>query len=137
MADRRWVDVGNASELGSKPVARVEAEGLTLALSFAGGTFAAIGATCVHEGGPLDEGTLNDDGCIVCPWHEWQYDRVTGRVPGGSECVVAYEVEVRDGRVRVDVARVQRDLGFGWAGEGQGEAGQVTGRYRRRPARPA
>jgi multimeric flavodoxin WrbA/nitrite reductase/ring-hydroxylating ferredoxin subunit len=104
MANQKWVDVGNASELGRKPVTRVGAEGLTLALSFADGTFAAIGATCAHEGGPLDEGTLNGDGCIVCPWHEWEYDRVTGRVPGGSECVVAYDVEVRDGRVRVDVA---------------------------------
>jgi len=103
MADDKWVDVGAALDLRDKPIARVEAEGLALALSFADGRFAAIGAKCVHKGGPLDQGAL-DGGCIVCPWHQWKYDRVTGRLPGRPAGVVAYDVEVRDGRVRVDIA---------------------------------
>lgn len=103
MAESKWVDVGAASDLQGKPVARVEVEGLALALSFADGTFAAIDATCAHKGGPLDEGTLAD-GCIACPWHQWKYDRVTGRRPGSPAAVLAYDVEVRDGRVRVDAA---------------------------------
>lgn len=101
--DRQWVDVGDASDLSGRPVTRVEAGGVPLALSFADGTFAAIAAVCAHKGGPLDQGTL-DDGCIVCPWHQWKFERVSGRVPGRSAGVVAYEVEVRDGRVRVDMA---------------------------------
>ena len=103
MADRKWIDVGNASELASKPVTRVDTGGLTLALSFADGTFAALAATCIHKGGPLDEGTLSD-GCLVCPWHQWKYDRVTGRVVGRPAGVAGYDVEVREGRVLVDVA---------------------------------
>ena len=54
MADHTWVDVGAASDLRGRPVARVEAEGLALVLSFADGTFAAMDATCAHKGGPLD-----------------------------------------------------------------------------------
>ena len=81
MADRNWIDVGAASDLRDTPVRRVEAEGLALALSCADGTFAAVAATCVHKGGPLDQGVLDGD-CIVCPWHQWKYNRVTGRIPG-------------------------------------------------------
>ncbi len=103
MEPRKWVDVGAASELRDKPVARVEADGLALALSFADGKFAAVAAECAHKGGPLDKGAL-DGGCIVCPWHQWKYDRVTGRVTGSPAGVAAYDVEVHDGRVRVDVA---------------------------------
>ena len=108
MADRNWIDVGAASDLRGTPVRRVEAEGLALALSCADGTFAAVAATCVHKGGPLDQGAL-DGGCIVCPWHQWKYNRVTGRIPGRPGGVVAYEVEVREGRVRVDVASGRGD----------------------------
>jgi nitrite reductase/ring-hydroxylating ferredoxin subunit/multimeric flavodoxin WrbA len=97
------VDVGAASDLETRPLTRVDADGVALALSFAGGTFAAIAATCAHKGGPLDQGTLEGD-CVVCPWHQWKYDRVTGRVPGRPAGVLAYDVEVRDGRVRVDLS---------------------------------
>jgi nitrite reductase/ring-hydroxylating ferredoxin subunit len=34
--------------------------------------------TCLHVGGPLAEG-LVEDGCVVCPWHGWTYDLATGR----------------------------------------------------------
>jgi len=103
LADHKWVDVGAASELRDKPVARVEVEGLALALSFADGVFAAVAARCVHKGGPLDSGTL-EGGCLVCPWHQWKYDRVTGRHQESPARVAAYDVEVRDGRVLVDVS---------------------------------
>ncbi len=103
MADRRWIEVGAASDLRAVPVKRIEAAGVALALSYADGTVAALSATCAHKGGPLDEGVL-DGGCLVCPWHRWKYDRVTGRIPGRPAGVAAYDVEVRDGRVWVDVA---------------------------------
>lgn len=37
MGSSKWIDVGAAAELRNKPVARVEADGLALALSFADG----------------------------------------------------------------------------------------------------
>jgi nitrite reductase/ring-hydroxylating ferredoxin subunit/multimeric flavodoxin WrbA len=102
VADRKWVDVGAASDLRDRPVGRIEVEGMALALSWADGVFAAVDATCAHKSGPLDKGTLAD-GCLVCPWHQWKYDRITGRASGRPEAVAAYVVEERDGRVRVDV----------------------------------
>ena len=103
MADARWIDVGAESELRDTPVTRVEVEGLALALTCADGVFAAVAARCVHMGGPLDGGTL-EGGCLVCPWHQWKYDRVTGRHQDSPAAVAAYDVEVRDGRVLVDAA---------------------------------
>ena len=103
MAASRWIDIGAASDLGRQPVARVEVEGLVLALTFADGRFTAVDARCAHKGGPLDQGTL-EGGCVVCPWHNWKYDRVSGRVPGRDQGVPVYTVEVRGGRVLVDAA---------------------------------
>ena len=103
MAERKWIDVGATAALSNSPVRRLEIDGLVLALSYHDGTFAALAASCAHKGGPLDQGTLVD-GCIVCPWHNWKYDRVTGQAVGRAAGVDAYDVEIRDGRVLVDVA---------------------------------
>ncbi len=103
MTDRQWLDVGAAADLRDRPLTRVEAGGLALVLSYADGKFGAIDATCAHRGGLLEQGALAG-GNIVCPWHHWQYDRLTGRLPGDRAGVAAYDVEERDGRVRVDLA---------------------------------
>ncbi len=38
----------------------------------------AVQDLCIHRGTRLSLGTLRDDGCLVCPYHGWEYD-VTGR----------------------------------------------------------
>ena len=52
---RPWPPVGGSisapSDLGRQPVARVEVEGLVLALTFADGRFAAVDARCAQRGG--------------------------------------------------------------------------------------
>lgn len=108
MAGRRWIEIGAASDLAARPVSRVEAGGLTLAVSFADGAFGVISATCIHKGGPLAEGSLEGP-CLVCPWHHWKYDRLTGCLPNRAAGVAAYDVEVRQGRVFVDTASGRAD----------------------------
>ncbi len=41
------------------------------------GTVKAFYNVCPHRGGPLAEGTV-EHGKIVCPWHQWEFDLVTG-----------------------------------------------------------
>ena len=41
------------------------------------GTFYAIDGTCLHRGGPVGDGDL-EDRVVTCPWHGWQYDVTTG-----------------------------------------------------------
>ena len=47
---------------------------------------------CPHQGGPLGEGQI-EDGCLLCPWHGYEYDPITGLPPGGySDVATAFEV---------------------------------------------
>lgn len=60
---------------------------------------------CRHQGGPLGEGRILNDGCVTCPWHGWQYRPSDGRSPPPfEERIETYRVEVRDGAVWVDPA---------------------------------
>ncbi len=59
------------------------------------GTFCAIENVCLHRGGPVGEGVL-EDGIITCPWHGWEYDVRTG------ENTLNPIARLRTYRVRVD-----------------------------------
>ena len=95
--------VAKAADVPPGEARAVEAGGRTLALFNVGGKFYAIDNTCVHRGGPLAEGALEDT-VVTCPWHGWQYDVTSGAIqhmPGRH--VAAYRVRVEDGEVRVSV----------------------------------
>ena len=64
-----WVDVASVHDLGTdgQPL-RVVAGGVPVMLARDGADVVALSATCVHAGGPLDEGKLLD-GSVRCPWH--------------------------------------------------------------------
>src|SRR5260370_7946346 len=42
-----------------------------------GGELHALWGICPHAGGPIGQGTLQENS-IVCPWHEWAYNCQTG-----------------------------------------------------------
>lgn len=51
---------------------------------------------CPHQGGPLGEGQI-EGGCLICPWHGYEYDPLTGEPPQGyDDAATAYQHEVRD-----------------------------------------
>jgi nitrite reductase/ring-hydroxylating ferredoxin subunit/multimeric flavodoxin WrbA len=77
MPDTHWTDVGSVEDLKKKPLQEVSSGKTTIALTYKGGSFAAISGVCNHVGGPLGEGTLDGD-YVVCPWHYWKFHRKTG-----------------------------------------------------------
>lgn len=84
---------------GSGVVAEVN--GQSIAVFNVGGTFYAIDNTCVHRGGPLGEGELEED-TVTCPWHGWQYNVKTGAsINNPSACVKSYQVKVEGSDVTV------------------------------------
>lgn len=81
-----------------------------------GGQVTAVSPRCRHQLGDLSQGSLDADGCLVCPWHGSRYDVDTGamvdgpkgflwyvgRTPGYSQVVKAVGGVLRLQRRRVE-----------------------------------
>ena len=67
------------------------------------GTYSAMDNICLHQGGPLGQGTI-EKGKVVCPWHAWAYDPQTGAVGHNPNAKVAvYPLKFENGEVLVDI----------------------------------
>lgn len=65
------------------------------------GEIHAMENTCLHMGGPLGEGVI-EDGKVICPWHGWAWDPITGQGPGAAKIAV-YPVRVEGGDVLIEI----------------------------------
>ncbi len=89
-------------EIPAGTIREFQVNGTTLALANVAGKFYAIDNTCLHRGGPLGQGELEDN-VVTCPWHGWQYDVTSGKVTmNPSVAVRSYAVEVRGEDIFVD-----------------------------------
>jgi nitrite reductase/ring-hydroxylating ferredoxin subunit/multimeric flavodoxin WrbA len=104
MADANWHNVGRVEELKTKSLQQVLIGDVPLALSYRDGEFGAISGRCLHVGGPLGNGQVADDGFVVCPWHNWQFHRLTGDArPGIPAAVSRFELKEEDGDLYVNL----------------------------------
>jgi len=109
------------SELREKGSKVVRARGKQILLIAHGERVFAVANRCPHEGYPLSEGNLSivaradgepprtsrdrAPGCVLtCNWHNWKFDLATGEALVGRDPVRAYETQVRDGEVFIDVS---------------------------------
>ena len=53
------------------------------------GEYVAVTRRCRHLGADLAGGELDQNGCLVCPWHHAGYDVRTGRMVRGPQGVFA------------------------------------------------
>jgi nitrite reductase/ring-hydroxylating ferredoxin subunit len=53
------------------------------------GEYFAVSRKCRHLRADLAEGSIDADGCLVCPWHQAKYDVKTGRMTRGPQGVFA------------------------------------------------
>ena len=107
MQEPNWERLGRVEQFTDKPLQQVTIGDRVIALSYRDGEFGAISGVCLHAGGPLGEGTLGDGGYVVCPWHHWQFHRMTGEArPGIPAAVPRHEVKVEDGEVFVNLTPV-------------------------------
>lgn len=100
----RWHKVADADELVEGEV-RVCPVGLkTVAVTKLHGRYGAIDNRCPHQGGPLGQGTVENDK-IRCPWHGFDFDPFTGQAAGGPDFdVPTYPVQARDDGIYVAAA---------------------------------
>jgi nitrite reductase/ring-hydroxylating ferredoxin subunit len=80
----------------------------------------AVSRRCRHQLADLSKGTVDADGCLVCPWHGSRYDVRDGRMVAGPRGFLGYhgptpgytQFVLSYGRVlRLRVGRVLRRAG--------------------------
>jgi nitrite reductase/ring-hydroxylating ferredoxin subunit len=59
------------------------------AVGNADGRYFAVTRRCRHLGADLAGGSIDKDGCLVCPWHHSAYDTGTGRMVRGPQGIFA------------------------------------------------
>jgi len=66
------------------------------------GEISAMDNVCLHRGGPLGEGVI-EDGKVICPWHGWAWDPKTGEAQAPGAKVAVYPVKIENGDVLLEV----------------------------------
>lgn len=98
-----FTKIAEKAELNPGEGKVVEVAGKTLALFNVDGTFYALDNTCLHRGGPLGEGEL-DDKIVTCPWHGWRWDVTSGANTNNPAVKVAcFPVKVEGASVFVEL----------------------------------
>ena len=97
-----WTTVAVLDDLPDGKPHRVDADGTPILLLRQGDQIRAIGATCPHLSGPLDEGTIDGD-TVTCPWHGSVFSLADGALIHGPAMmpVAAYEVRVENGQLAI------------------------------------
>ena len=54
------------------------------------GRYFAVSRLCRHQLADLAEGTIDAEGCLVCPWHQSRYDTRTGEMVEGPRGFLGY-----------------------------------------------
>ena len=99
-----WVRVGDVALWVKGRGRRVEIDDRPIAVFWDGASWTALDDTCPHMGASLADGRLFG-GELQCSWHEWRYDRKTGRCPVRPWARVnVHEVRIDDGGVWIKPA---------------------------------
>jgi nitrite reductase/ring-hydroxylating ferredoxin subunit/DMSO/TMAO reductase YedYZ heme-binding membrane subunit len=96
-----FVDVCSVNDIPEKRAVMTCLSGERVAVFRYDGRISAISNVCQHQNGPLGEGRIVN-GCVVCPWHGYEYLPDTGASPPPfTEKVPTFDVRVVAGRVLV------------------------------------
>jgi methionine sulfoxide reductase heme-binding subunit len=96
------VDVGSVDEIPDNRAIVRCVGGERVAVFRYGNCVSAMSNVCQHQNGPLGEGKIVG-GCVVCPWHGYEYVPDSGASPPPfTEKVPTFTVHVRGRRVLLD-----------------------------------
>ncbi len=97
-----WVTLFPPTSIADKAARIVTAGGERIAVFRDGAMVSAVTNLCAHQQGPLGEGRVVA-GCIVCPWHGYQYRLSDGCAPAPfTEKLATYRLRLRDGMLELD-----------------------------------
>ncbi len=97
-----WTDVVADADVTEGALTVVDVDDRKVLLTRVDGVVCALENTCVHAGGPLNEGTV-EHGEVVCPWHGSRFRLSDGAVLGGPATFPQPQFEARKvaGRVQI------------------------------------
>jgi nitrite reductase/ring-hydroxylating ferredoxin subunit len=102
VASSPWVDVCAVADVPESRGVMACLSGERVAVFRNGDRLSAVSNVCQHQNGPLGEGKIVN-GCIVCPWHGYEYVPETGASPPPfTEKIPTFSIRVANGRVLVD-----------------------------------
>ncbi len=106
-----WYAIGTSDEIKSDEPFRAQVMGLNfVAFRDKEGEAHVLSDTCVHRGGSLSKGWVKD-GCVICPYHGWQYsgDGICKTIPS-----IGYDGKPPP-RAKVDSYPIQEKYGIVFA----------------------
>ena len=98
-----FVKIAAQSELpGVNEVKEIPRGDMTICVANVNGEICAMENTCLHRGGPLGQGVI-ENGKIICPWHGWAWDPKTGQAGPPDAKIAVYPVKIENGDVLIDI----------------------------------
>lgn len=107
--DYKTVFIATSHEIPEGKRKIVQVDDLSIGVFRHGGKWYALHNSCLHRGGPVCQGTLEDT-VLTCPWHGYQYDVTTGKLLlDPSAALPMYVVEQRPEGVHLLIPVYVRD----------------------------
>ena len=111
-----FIECAEVSEIPDDGVIAVNVSGQPIALAKSDGNIFAVDNRCPHMGYPLNRGSVHD-GILICHWHHAMFDLASGcTFHPFADDVQPYPVEVRDGKVYVNVGANGANAAERWKG---------------------
>jgi len=97
------VRAGQLSSIPENSVRECIVAGTPYAVCNVGGTIRAVSGICPHQGGPLGQGNIHE-GRVVCPYHMWEFDCVTGEYDyNASLRIPTYPIKIEGDEILIEV----------------------------------
>ncbi len=91
----------DVADLAIGHVKTVVVGGRALAVTRTDDGYGVLDNRCPHQHGPLGEGHI-EDGCLICPWHGYEYHPLTGQPPEGyGDEATVFQSEMRQDGLHV------------------------------------
>ena len=98
-----FVKLAKLSQVPEGTALQVETSDGAVAICNVEGEIYALDGICPHSGGPLGEGALHGR-ILVCPFHAWGFDCVTGLNDAGDSLrQTTYAVKTENGAIFADL----------------------------------
>ncbi|HYH00471.1 MAG TPA: Rieske (2Fe-2S) protein [Terriglobales bacterium] len=97
-----FVRIGSTAEMPEPGEAKeFEVNGRLICVANVDGDYSAMDNVCVHRGGPLGQGSV-ERRKVICPWHGWEFDPLTGAAAHNPQHRVAiYDLRIEGDDVLV------------------------------------